>query len=125
MTTEIKGPIDAAQDLHADGIAAMARRFGVVSAVSFVALSVAYAIPLTVGLLTLPSKEAAIADPWFFMMELLILLSAPFMVALCVCIHVLAPAARRPFSLARLFRAGATTLGEISSQIPLNAAGAA
>jgi len=109
MTTDIKPPIDRAH-LQADGVAAMARRFGFVSAVGIVVLSVAYAIPLTVGLLELPAKDAAIADPWFSMMELLILLSAPFMVTLCVCIHLLAPASRRPFSLASLVFMGMAAL---------------
>jgi hypothetical protein len=103
MTADIKPPIDSAHDVRRlDEVSVMARWFGFVSAVGFVALSVVYAIPLTVGLLTLPSKGAPIANPWFSMMEVLILLSAPFMVTLSVCIHLLAPAARRPFSLASL-----------------------
>lgn len=86
---------------HADGTA-MARRLGFFSAIGFVAVSVAYAVPLTVGLLTLATPQSPIADPWFSMMELLILLSAPFLVALSVAIHLVAPPSRRPFSLASL-----------------------
>ena len=99
MTVDIRPRTDLASDQRAN---LLARRFGFVSAVGFVALSVGYAIPLTVGLLALPSKDAPIADPWFSMMEWLILLSAPFMVGISACIHLLAPRSRRPFSLASL-----------------------
>ena len=103
MTDDINSRTDPVQKMRrvAEPFA-IARRFGFVSAVVFVALSVAYAVPLTVGLLTLASKEAPIADPWFSMMEWLILASAPFMVALSVCVHLVAPPSRRPFSLASL-----------------------
>jgi hypothetical protein len=103
MTIDTNPRIEPAREIRpVDESSAMARRFGFVSAVGVVAFSVAYAIPLTIGLLTLPSKEAPIADPWFTMMEWLILLSAPLMVTLSVCIHLAAPPTRRPFSLASL-----------------------
>ena len=99
MTVDITPRTDSASDQRAN---LLARRFGFVSAIGFVALSVAYAIPLTVGLLALPSKDAPIADPWFSMMEWLILASAPFMVAVILGIHLVAPRTRRSFSLASL-----------------------
>lgn len=99
MTVDITSRTDPASDQR---VAPMARRFGFVSALGFVALSVAYAVPLTVGLLALPSKDAPIADPWFSMMEWLILASAPFMVAVMITVHLLAPRSRRAFSLASL-----------------------
>jgi len=83
----------------ADELSAGARRFGWASAVGFVASSVAYAVPLTIGLASLPSQDVPIPDPWFSMMEALICLSAPFMVAVMVAIHVWAPAARKAVSL--------------------------
>ena len=111
MTIDTNPRIEPAREIRrVDEIATMARRFGFVSAVGVVAFSVAYAIPLTIGLLTLPSKEAPIADPWFTMMEWLILLSAPLMVTLSVCIHLVAPPARRPFSLASLVFMGMAAL---------------
>jgi hypothetical protein len=111
MTTDLNPETEPAKDERpTENHLATARRFGFVSAAAFVALSVAYAVPLTVGLITLPAKEAPIGDPWFSMMEWLILLSAPFMVALIVCIHVLAPPSRRPFSLASLVFMGMAAL---------------
>lgn len=91
------GPAGAADELSVG-----ARRFGFASAVGFVALSVAYAVPLTIGLVTLPSPDVPIPDPWFSMMEGLICLSAPFMVAVMVAVHAWAPAARKAFSLLAL-----------------------
>jgi hypothetical protein len=40
-----------------------------------VLLSIAYAIPLTAGLLWLPSPDALIGDPWFPMAEILIIVT--------------------------------------------------
>lgn len=102
MTADINPRTDPGQEVPpvAGAPETTTRRFGYVSALCFVALSVAYAVPLTVGLVTLPSKESPIADPWFSMMELLILLSAPFMVTVMIAIHLLAPPSRRAFSLA-------------------------
>ena len=99
MTADIKPRTDPASDQRAN---LLARRFGFVSAVGFVALSVAYAIPLTIGLLALRSKDDPIVDPWFSMMEWLILLSAPFMVAVIISVHLVAPRSRRGFSTASL-----------------------
>jgi hypothetical protein len=110
MTADINPQTDPAREMRVEDHSAVARRFGFVSAISFIALSVAYAIPLTVGLITLPAKDVPIADPWFSMMELLILLAAPFMVTISVCIHLLAPRSRRPFSLASLVFMGMAAL---------------
>jgi hypothetical protein len=85
---------------------AHARRFGLVSAVAFVVLSAAYFIPLAAGLLTLPSPDVPIGEPWFSMMEVLILLSAPAMVGLMVGIHVWAPVSHKAFSLAAVIFMG-------------------
>jgi hypothetical protein len=76
-----------------------ARRLGIVSAVGTVFLSVLYAIPLTAGLLSLPSPDTPIGDPWFPMMELLIILTMPLMVGLMVAIHAWASPETKVFSL--------------------------
>jgi hypothetical protein len=76
------------------------RRFGFFAAIGVVVLSAAYFVPLVVGLLTLPSPNEPIADPWFTMMEVLILLSTPMMVVLMVGIYAWAPRSRKPFGLA-------------------------
>jgi len=82
------------------------RRFGVVSAVGVVILSAAYFLPLVMGFVTLPSPDVAFIDPWFSMMEVLIILLAPLMVALAVAIHNAVPVARKPFTLASVIFMG-------------------
>jgi hypothetical protein len=70
-----------------------------VSACGTVLLSVLYAIPLTAGLLSLPSPEAPIGDPWFPMMEILIILTMPVMVALMVAVQAWAAPPTKVYSL--------------------------
>lgn len=76
-----------------------ARRLGVVCAVATVVFSLIYAIILIVGLLSLPSPEAPIGDPYFPIMEFLILLLAPVMVAVMVAVHAWAPPEAKVFVL--------------------------
>jgi hypothetical protein len=54
-------------------------------AVSF--LGVAYAIVTALGLLALPSPDAPIDDPYFTLMEMLILVMAPLLVVTMVTVH--------------------------------------
>jgi hypothetical protein len=68
---------------------------GAVAGVAVAVLSVGYAIALCIGLLTLPSPQLQIQDPWFTSMELLILCLAPAMVALAVGLHAWAPTDRK------------------------------
>jgi len=79
-------------------LSSRARRLGIVSASITVVLSVAYAVPLTAGLLSLPSPDAPIGEPWSAMMEILIILSMPAMVALMVAVHAWATPARKVFA---------------------------
>lgn len=74
-------------------------RIGVVAGNAVAVLCVAYAIVLSIGLLTLPSRELPIQNPWFTVMELLILGIAPAMVGLAVGIHCWAPIDRKPHAL--------------------------
>jgi hypothetical protein len=62
-------------------------------------LCIAYAIVLSIGLLTLPSSELPIQDPWFTFMELLILGIAPAMVAFAVGLHAWVPVERKSHAL--------------------------
>jgi hypothetical protein len=78
---------------------ASARRLGIISASGTVLLSIAYAIPLTAGLLSLPSPDTPIGDPWFPMMEVLIILTMPVMVALMVAVHAWAAPQTKVYSL--------------------------
>jgi len=79
-------------------LSSSARRLGIVSASITVVLSVAYAVPLTAGLMSLPSPDAPIGEPWFAMMEILIILSMPAMVALMIAVHAWAPPGTQVFA---------------------------
>ena len=62
----------------------------------------AYALVTILGLLTLPAPDAPIADPYFTLMEVLILLIAPLLVGSMVAVHAFAAPAQRCFSLTAL-----------------------
>ena len=81
---------------------ASARRLGMVSAAVTVLLSVAYAVVLVAGLLSLPSPQQPIGDPLFSVLEILILLVTPVMVALMVAVHAWASSDAKVFSLMAL-----------------------
>jgi len=87
-------------------LSSSARRLGIVSASITVVLSVAYAVPLTAGLMSLPSPDAPIGEPWFAMMEILIILSMPAMVALMIAVHAWAS----PGAMAVVFMALTTVV---------------
>jgi hypothetical protein len=70
---------------------ATARSFGILSAAATVILLVAYAVTLVVGLLSLESPQEPIGDPMFTLLEILIIVMMPAMVALMVTVHAWAP----------------------------------
>jgi hypothetical protein len=63
-----------------------ARSFGIFSAAATAILVVAYAVTLAVGLLTLESPQQPIGGPLFTILEVLIMLMMPAMVALMVAV---------------------------------------
>lgn len=73
-------------------------RIGVVAGRGVALLCIAYAIVLGIGWLTLPSPDSPIQNPWFTVMELLILVLAPTMVAFTVGLHQWSPVERKPFA---------------------------
>jgi hypothetical protein len=81
---------------------ASARRLGIVSALGTVILSVVYGSVLIAGLLSLQSPQQPIGDPLFSILEILIILTMPLMVALMVAVHGWAPAGAKIFSLLAL-----------------------
>jgi hypothetical protein len=85
---------------------ASARRLGLVSAMGTVLLSVIYAVVLIAGLLSLQSSQQPIGDPLFAILEILIILTMPLMVALMVAVHAWAPAETKVFSLVALIFMG-------------------
>jgi hypothetical protein len=81
---------------------ASARRLGVVAALGTVLLSVIYAVVLIAGLLSLQSPQQPIGDPLFAILEILIILTTPLMVALMVAVHSWAAAEAKVFSMMAL-----------------------
>jgi hypothetical protein len=79
---------------------ATARRLGIGSASLVAALLLAYAITLAAGFASLESRDEPIGDPYFTLLELLILLMMPAVVVLMVAVHSWAPARRKALSLA-------------------------
>jgi hypothetical protein len=84
----------------------IARRLGLVSAASTAVLLVAYAVTLALGFLSLESPDQPIGDPMFSILEILIILTMPAMVALMVAVHSWAPTRVKPLSLTALIFMG-------------------
>jgi hypothetical protein len=78
---------------------ATARRLGILSAGSVVVLGLAYAVTLTVGFMSLKSPQQPIDDPMFSILEVLIIVMMPMMVALMVAVHAWAPSHAKALSL--------------------------
>lgn len=81
---------------------APAARLGIGAALAVFALSLAYAIPLVLGLRSLQSQQDPIPDPYFAIMELLIMLIAPALVVMMAAIHAYAPRDAKVYSLTAL-----------------------
>lgn len=73
---------------------------GILSGFAVSLLCLVYGVVLAIGLSTLPSPAHPIRDPWFTLMELLILCIAPAMLAFMVALQDWLPSERKP--LARL-----------------------
>jgi hypothetical protein len=81
---------------------ATARTLGIFSAAATVILGVAYAVTLAVGLLTLETPQEPIGGPLFTVLEVLIIVMMPPMVALMVAVHAWAPMDAKALSLTSL-----------------------
>ncbi len=77
----------------------LARQVGVASAALVAVLLIAYAITLAAGLASLESADVPIGNPYFTLMEILIIVLMPPMVALMAAVHAWAPPRRRILSL--------------------------
>jgi hypothetical protein len=62
-------------------------------------LGLAYAVTLTVGFMSLTSPQQPIDDPMFSILEVLIIVMMPMMVALMVAVHAWAPSHAKALSL--------------------------
>ena len=72
---------------------------GVAAGFAVAVLCVVYAAVLTIGLVTLPSPEQPIQNPWFTIMEILILAIAPGMVAFTVGLYAWASTEAKSLAL--------------------------
>jgi hypothetical protein len=70
---------------------ATARSVGILSAVAVVGLLLGYGVTLAVGLLSLETPLQPIRDPMFSILEILIILISPPLVALMLAVHAWAP----------------------------------
>ncbi len=77
----------------------LALRLGLISGAAVALLCAVYVAVLSVGLLTLPSPDRQIQEPWFTLMEVLILAIAPAMVALAVALHAASTPEHRSLAL--------------------------
>jgi hypothetical protein len=80
----------------------IARRLGIVSAATVAALLLAYAVTLAAGFASLESRDEPIGDPYFALLELLIILMMPAMVLLMAAVYAWAPAHRKILGLVSL-----------------------
>ena len=78
------------------------RRLGIAAAWAVFCLGVVYAITLVLGLHSLSSPEDPIGDPFFSLLELLIVFMAPLMVVGMVAVHGYAAPDARAYSLTAL-----------------------
>jgi hypothetical protein len=81
---------------------ATARSLGIFSAAATVILLVAYAVTLGVGLASLESPQQPIGDPMFTILEVLIIVMMPAMVALMAAVHAWAPMQAKTLTLTSL-----------------------
>ena len=84
------------------GFTAQHRTLGCISAWATFGLLVAYAVTMGLGFLSLKSPQDPIGDPFFSIMELLIVLIAPLLVMSMIAVHAYAPPEVKACSLAAL-----------------------
>jgi hypothetical protein len=85
-----------------EALSPSARMMGIVSAATVLVVGIVYAIVLGLGFAALASPDEPIGNPYFTMLEILILLLAPAMVALMAAVHAWAPPQSRALSLVAL-----------------------
>jgi hypothetical protein len=76
-----------------------ARSLAIFSAAATVMLLVAYALTLAVGLASLESPQQPIGDPMFTILEIMIIVMMPAMVALMVAVHAWVPTHAKTLTL--------------------------
>lgn len=87
--------------LH-EGFTRQHRTIGRIASFAVSLLLLTYGITLVLGLLSLKSSSDQIGDPYFSILELLIVMTAPLMVIAMVAVHAYASTATRMYSLTSL-----------------------
>jgi len=82
------------------------RRIGVYSAFAVFILSVAYVVVLVLGFLSLKSPQEPIGDPYFSLLELLIIILSPLLVVVMASVHAYAAREVKTYSLVALIFMG-------------------
>ena len=77
-----------------------ARKMGILAALSTTGVIVLYGVVLVLGLLSLSSPDQPIGQPYFALMEVLILLMVPPLVVTMIAVGALAPDAQKPYATA-------------------------
>lgn len=85
-----------------EGFTKQHRTLGRAAAFAVFFLLIAYAVTLVLGFLSLKSPQDPIGDPFFSVLELLIVVIAPLMVIVMVAVHAYAPPETRMYSLTAL-----------------------
>ena len=85
---------------------ATARRLGIYSAGSIVILGLAYSATLAVGFLSLETPRQPIGDPMFTVLEMLIMVMMPPMIALMAAVHAWAPVSEKTLSIVAIIFMG-------------------
>jgi hypothetical protein len=85
-----------------EGFTAQHRTIGRAAAWAVFLIAVVYAVILALGILSRRSPQAPIGDPYFSIMELLILFMAPLMVVSMVAVHAYASPDLKVYSLTAL-----------------------
>jgi cytochrome bd-type quinol oxidase subunit 2 len=78
------------------------RKIGRVAAQALFFCGVAYAIVTVIGVISLKSPQEPIHDPFFSLMEILIIITAPLLVVLMVAVHAYAARDDKVYSLTAL-----------------------
>jgi hypothetical protein len=77
-------------------------RIGKAAALALVFFGVVYIVITTLGLVSLKSPQEPIPDPYFFLMELLIVVTAPLYVVVMIAVHTTASRSVKVYSLMAL-----------------------
>lgn len=80
-----------------EGFTRQHRMLGRIASFAVFSLLIAYAVTLVLGFLSLKSPQDPIGDPFFSILELLIVVIAPLMVIVMIAVHAYASPETNPY----------------------------